>query len=63
MSERGAALTYNFDPDRWFDMEETALKARLAKGDLDQQEFDLAMAALADKYEEMLERVDIRHDY
>jgi hypothetical protein len=56
-------VTYNFDPDRWFDIEKTALEARRRKGELDDDAFDAALCALADRYEEMLARLDIRYDY
>ena len=56
-------MTYNFDPDRWFEIEEAALKTRRAKGEIDDEELARAMADLGDRYEEMLERIDMRHDY
>ena len=56
-------MTYNFDPDRWFDIEESALKAKLAKGDIEKEQFEKEMELLAEKYEEMLERLDVRYDY
>ena len=56
-------MTYNFDPDRWFDIEKAALEARRRKGELDDAAFDEALRALADRYEEMLARLDIRYDY
>ena len=56
-------MTYNFDPDRWFEMEEAALRARLASGEIDAAQLEEALARLTDRYEEMLERIDVRHDY
>lgn len=56
-------MTYNFDPDRWFEMEEAALRAKRTKGEIDDEELARALADLADRYEEMLARIDIRHDY
>jgi len=56
-------MTYNFDPDRWFDNEESALKLRLAKGEIKKEQYDKEMELLVDKYEEMLKRLDVRYDY
>lgn len=56
-------MTYNFDPDRWFDNEEAALRERRRKGELDGPAFDAAMEELVRRYEEMLARLDIRYDY
>jgi hypothetical protein len=56
-------VTYNFDPERWFEIEEAALRARLARGELDEAGFARELEALTDRYEELLERVDVRHDY
>ena len=56
-------MTYNFDPDRWFEIESDALKALLARGEISDKDFDLAMEKLAVRYDEMLTRIDIRHDY
>jgi hypothetical protein len=56
-------VTYNFDPDRWFTIEEAALKARLRQGEIDEAAFEAAMADLVSRYDEMLIRLDIRYDY
>jgi len=56
-------MTYNFDPDRWFEIEEAALRARLAAGELDEDGLARELEALTDRYQELLERVDVRHDY
>ena len=56
-------MTYNFDPDRWFDIESAALGAKKRRGELDDAAYEEAMRALADRYEEMLARLDIRYDY
>lgn len=56
-------MTYNFDPERWFDNEMTALEKRHAAGELSDAEFEEAQSKLVDKYEEMLERVNIRYEY
>ena len=56
-------MTYNFDPERWFDNEMAALEAKRALGKLGEDEFENAKAELVNKYEEMLERLDIQYDY
>ena len=56
-------MTYNFDPDRWFDNELAALESQRARGEIDQELFELEHEKLVDKYEQMLERLDIRFDY
>ena len=56
-------MTYNFDPDRWFDNELAALEARRVKGDVDDEQFAAEHSRLVDEYEKMLDRLDIRHEY
>jgi hypothetical protein len=56
-------MTYNFDPERWFDNEMAALEARLKNGEIDDAEFAAEKERLVDEYEKMLARLDIRHDY
>jgi hypothetical protein len=51
-------MTYNFDPDRWYDNELAVLKGRLRTGELDTQEYDAAVDDLDRRYDEMLERLD-----
>ncbi len=56
-------MTYNFDPDRWFDNELAALEGRRVKGDVSDSEFAAEHSRLVDEYEKMLDRLDIRHEY
>ncbi len=51
-------MTYNFDPDRWFEMQRRALEARRDKGEIDQAAYQDALDALERRYEEMLARLD-----
>jgi len=51
-------MTYNFDPDRWYEAHRAALKARLERGEIDEAEFDAETVDLDRRYEEMLERLD-----
>ena len=51
-------MTYNFDPDRWYDNEFAFLSAKRNSGELSQGEFEAALAELDNKYDEMLGRLD-----
>jgi hypothetical protein len=37
-------MTYNFDPDRWYDNELAVLKQRRKEGELGDQEYEQAVA-------------------
>jgi hypothetical protein len=56
-------MTYNFDPERWFAIEEDALAERRRKDELDAAAFEAAMQDLVRRYEEMLVRLDMKYDY
>jgi hypothetical protein len=51
-------MTYNFDPDKWYDIERELLEARLGKGEISEQVFKSAVEALDRRYDEMLDRLD-----
>jgi hypothetical protein len=51
-------MTYNFDPDRWYDAHRSALEARLARGELDDAGFAAELAELERRLEDMLARLD-----
>ena len=51
-------MTYNFDPDRWYDNELAVLRERQRTGELDAQAYEAAVADLDRRYDEMLERLD-----
>ncbi|MGB5986976.1 MAG: hypothetical protein WBG37_16860 [Desulfobacterales bacterium] len=51
-------MTYNFDPDRWYDNEWSAIQSRYKTGRITQQERDKAVEALDEKLETMWERLD-----
>jgi len=51
-------VTYNFDPDRWYDNQRALLEARRGRGELDEGAFAAALADLDRRYEEMLARLD-----
>ncbi|MFC1885433.1 hypothetical protein ACFLZM_00015 [Thermodesulfobacteriota bacterium] len=52
------AMTYNFDPDRWYDIEIAALKAEYDSGKKSQTEYEQALDDLDRRYNAMWERLD-----
>ena len=51
-------MTYNFDPDRWYDNELAVLKERLRNGELNSREYDAAVEDLDRRHDEMVDRLD-----
>ena len=51
-------MTYNFDPDRWYDNEFDLLKQAVRQGRLTKKEFDLNVEILMEKYDDMTRRLD-----
>jgi hypothetical protein len=51
-------MTYNFDPDRWYENEREALDARHQAGEIGEQEYKKALSELERRYDEMLARLD-----
>jgi hypothetical protein len=51
-------MTYNFDPDKWYDNELFLIQAKLKNGEITQNEYDGAVEILDKKFEEMWERLD-----
>ncbi len=51
-------MTYNFDPDRWYDNELAVIHAKYSAGQLTEQEYDLAVRELDKKHEAMWKRLD-----
>lgn len=51
-------MTYNFDPDRWYDGEFDLLERELKRDRLTQSEFDHKVEALTEKYDDMIRRLD-----
>ncbi len=51
-------MTYNFDPDRWYDNELAVLKESRRAGDFNAQEYDAAVEDLDRRYDKMVERLD-----
>jgi hypothetical protein len=51
-------MTYNFDPDRWYDNELAVLKERRRTGELNDPEYEKAVDDLDRRYDEMVDRLD-----
>ena len=51
-------MTYNFDPDRWYENEYSALEVFHKKGRITDIEFGKERSDLLQRYEEMLSRLD-----
>ena len=52
------SVTYNFDPDRFYENQRAVLGARREGGELDERAFAEALDELDRRYEEMLSRLD-----
>jgi hypothetical protein len=51
-------VTYNFDPDRWYDNQRRAIDARRANGEMTDADFDAELDRLEARYDEMTKRLD-----
>jgi hypothetical protein len=51
-------MTYNFDPERWYDNERDVLTRRLQEGGLTPEEYEHALEDLERRYDDMLRRLD-----
>ena len=51
-------MTYNFDPEKWYENHGRALLARREGGELDERAFAEALDELDRRFEEMLSRLD-----
>ncbi len=51
-------MTYNFDPDRWYENERAAIVERFRSGDINARQYEDAIEDLDGRYDEMLERLD-----
>ena len=51
-------MTYNFDPDRWYDNERAALETRRRSEGWSNEAYETALADLDRRYDEMLRRLD-----
>ena len=51
-------MTYNFDPERWYENEYSAIEILHKKGELTAAEFEKACSDLLERYEQMVSRLD-----
>ena len=51
-------MTYNFDPDKWYDNELYLIQSILKTGEITQHEYDATVGILDKKLEEMWKRLD-----
>ena len=51
-------MTYNFDPDRWYENERNFLDHQFALGQISKKKLDDSLDALWKRYEDMLDRLD-----
>jgi hypothetical protein len=51
-------VTYNFDPDRWYENERLRIGMRRAAGELTEEEATSALDEADSRYEAMLARLD-----
>ena len=51
-------MTYNFDPDRWYETQLRRLEHRLAEGEIDDRQYRRTLEDLDRRYDEMLRRLD-----
>ena len=51
-------MTYNFNPDLWYDNERRLLENRLKTGELTKKEYEKALADLDRRLEDMWNRLD-----
>jgi hypothetical protein len=53
-----APVTYNFDPDRWYDNELAALEHERQSGSLTPPDYETRKDQLLDRYDAMVKRLD-----
>lgn len=51
-------MTYNFDPERWFDREWAVLEKALREGILDRAAYEAALYGLQQKLDALWDRLD-----
>lgn len=51
-------MTYNFDPDRWYDIERSAIAAIRKKEQWSDEEYEMALENLEKRYDEMIRHLD-----
>jgi len=51
-------MSYNFDPDRWYERERLRLDRRRESGDIDEAEHERLVRALDRRLEDIVSRLD-----
>jgi hypothetical protein len=51
-------VTYNFDPDRWYENERSAIQAQYGSGKRTAKQYNDAIDDLQRRYDEMMDRLD-----
>jgi hypothetical protein len=51
-------MTYNFDPDRWYEDERGILDSRYKAGEMSELQYKAAVSDLDCRYDEMIARLD-----
>ena len=51
-------MTYNFDPDRWYENERALIDHRYQTGEITEREYEDATRDLYRRYNDMLARLD-----
>ena len=51
-------MTYNFDPDRWYENERAVIDERFRAGEIDARQYEDAIDDLDSRYDAMLDRLD-----
>lgn len=51
-------MTYNFDPDRWYEIRRARLEAGYETGSITREEYEGALEELDRRYDEMWNRLD-----
>lgn len=51
-------MTYNFDPERWYENERNLLEVRYTQGKIGARELEDALEKLDRRYDEMIKRLD-----
>jgi hypothetical protein len=51
-------MTYNFDPDKWYENETAFLEIRYQSGKISEQEYKTSLEELGQRHEEIWRRLD-----
>ena len=51
-------MTYNFDPDKWYENEIAFLENRYTSGKISENEYEASLKELSKRHEEMWRRLD-----